>query len=102
MTRAVLISPVAHQVDAESLASQYPGGAGSFGPGASRWSTAPGTPVANATDLAISGDMDYDMIEAFRADARFIVIDNPDDGPVVPLMLALDPPRHKCVESEEV
>lgn len=101
--RAIILCLAADAAAAEYVASQYPGGAGSFGPGASRWSTVPGAPVSAPTHLAVSGSMPEDMVEALRSSSLpiFMVIDNPDDLPVEPQLLALEPPLHKCVESEE-
>jgi len=102
--RAILVCYVVDQTAAEALASQYPMGAGSFGPGSSRWSTIQGATTANPTHRAVSGMMDEGMIEAFRisSDPIFMVLDNPDDTSPVTVLAACEPPLYRCVSNEEV
>lgn len=102
--RAILIATVADRAVAEALASTFPGGAGSFGPGAVRLSTNPAATVDTPTHICISGAMPEEMVEAFRISSVpfFMVVDNPEDRYAGLLLNALQPPLYFCIDNQEV
>jgi hypothetical protein len=103
-TNAIIVAFKTDQAAAEALAAQYPGGAGSFGPGCSKWHTVAGTPVPDCTQVAVSGTMDSDMVEAFRMNSvpKFQVIDNPDDHSPASMLVQCQPPLYPGVDTEVV
>lgn len=101
--RAIILCQVADQAQAQAIADATGGGA-AFGPGASRWSTVQGATTDNPTHLCISGSQPEEFVEAMRASSVpfFMVIDNPDDYAVVPILEALTPALYRCIENEVV
>lgn len=102
-TRTAILCQIADQAAAQAIADVTGGGA-AFGPGASRWSTVQGATTANPTHLLCSGMQPVEFSDAMRASSVpfFMVIDNPDDNPITPILNALEPPLYKCIENEEV
>lgn len=98
-----IICLAANAAAAEALASQFPGGAGSFGPGARRLSTVQGAPTSAPTHLAVSGQIDADMVEAFELSVTPIFMVIPLEGTDFFAQIASRAPAlYPCVESEEV
>lgn len=101
--RAAILCMVADQAAAQAIADATGGGA-AFGPGARRMSTDPAATTYNPTHLMISGMQPVTFIEAMRASSVpfFMVIDNPDDAPIFPIVAALSPPLYPCIDNEVV
>lgn len=101
--RALIICMVADQAAAQAIADATGGGA-AFGPSARRLSTNPAATTDNPTHLCVSGSQPEEFVEAMRSSSVpiFMVIDNPDDMPVQPILAALEPPLYFCIENEVV
>jgi hypothetical protein len=98
---ATIICLAADKTAAEALASQYPGGAGSFGPGARALTVNP-TGAAPATHFAVSGQMDADMVEAFETSVLPIFMVLPlDDTNFFAQIASREPQLFTVVETEE-
>lgn len=98
---ATLICYAADKATAEDLADNYPGGAGSFGPGAVKLSTTQGTTVP--THFAVSGQMDADMVDAFEVSSVPIYMVLDLNGTTFDAQLAKCVPQlYRCIEDEPV